>query len=163
MKSKNLSQIWHTRGSARSLNGEIKLLCALLEEKTWTQNHVFTKLNLYYVACSISANRDPFNKKQSLCTSLSEWVSEWAIFTGYNSIPGLKLLAEVKLQILGKPWKHAHVIKYCGYMMQSLPHLLCWNLKIPHPGTYSRLTSPIIFILSFAYYYLISRNFRYSV
>ena len=49
-------------------SGKIKFICVLLEEKTWTQKNILRKLTL--VAYSIAAKRDPFNKKQSLCTSI---------------------------------------------------------------------------------------------
>ena len=50
------------RGFDGSVNGEINLLCVLLEEQTWTQI-------LIYVHYSITVKRDSMNKKIVLVNS----------------------------------------------------------------------------------------------
>lgn len=50
------------------MSGKINFLCAPLEEKTWTQNHVLQNLTL--VAYSIASMRDLFSKKLCLSTSI---------------------------------------------------------------------------------------------
>ena len=52
--------IWHNKNFDRLLSGKIKFLCASLEEKIWTQNHVLSKLT--HVAYCITPKRDPLNK-----------------------------------------------------------------------------------------------------
>ena len=52
------------RGFNGSMSREIDLPCVLLEEQTWTQNHVFTQI-LTYVHYSITIKRDSLNKNST--------------------------------------------------------------------------------------------------